>query len=87
MSIKEHVPTPNGLPLMLLACPGPRMAREFQYSIFDEDYSYFSNKSKEVLQGELLYFSYHTFRASTVITFEVTGQGGVFLLDHLHMGN
>lgn len=68
---------------MMLARPSLRMVRELWYSIFEEYYSYFLNKSKEARQEELLDLTYYTCWASSVLNFGVFNLGEIFLPDHL----
>lgn len=70
---------PTELPPILLARPGLRTSKELWSSIFDEDYSYFSNKFEEYLHDELTKLTYHTRQASFVVAFGAVMQGGILL--------
>lgn len=65
-----------------MALPDPRTIRELHYFVFEEDYTYFSNKA-EVCQEELVEMSYQMRRASTVLGFGVARMEDVFQPGHL----
>lgn len=81
--VQAHVLAPIGLPYVLLAHPDPRTTMGLQSSIFDDDYSYFSNKYEEACHIELSDLAYHTRRASAVLALGAVGQGKVILPDSL----
>lgn len=66
-----------------MTLPDPRTVRELHYFVFEEDYTYFSNKVEVVYQEELVEMSYQMRRASTVLGFGVARMGDVFQPNHL----
>ncbi|CAI8615407.1 unnamed protein product [Vicia faba] len=80
-SAGEHVSALIGFPHALLAHPSQGTTKELRPSIFEENYSFFLNKSKEARSEELLNLAYYTRQASTFLAFGGVRKWVVFLLD------
>lgn len=72
-----------GFPHTVLDRPSPIMVREFRFYIFEEDYSYFSNRFEKDLDEELPSVAYYTHQASIILSFSASRQGEIFLFDRV----
>lgn len=71
------------LHVCLLEHSDPRTTKDIRASIFEEDYSYLTNKVEDIREEELLDLSYYARRASVVSAFGISRQEEVFMLDLL----
>lgn len=65
-SVENCVSVLIGFPHTVLDRPSPIMVREFRFYIFEEDYSYFSNRFEKALDEELPSVAYYIHQASVI---------------------
>lgn len=68
--------------LLLLACPGPKTTNELYSFVFDENYTYFSNKVGVLIHEEMPKIAYQISKAVSVMALGARKRD-IFVVGHI----